>query len=203
MPCFGCGRKSGRETGCSGIWLYAERKPTQGRTKYYYKRLFHINKKYGINRPESSSLWPEIIAEIFFKLIPLFCSVLRLSAEGIRVFVENQAEFETSAPYRTIIERQAEAFYRIVNQKGRILPSSDYVVKKSIPVSIGNHHRHHVDTAQLFLIGIKPAGVEKLMHKAADSQPLHLYRTGLLLGFVFLRKSVKKEKDSGNRDGRE
>ncbi len=58
-----------------------------------------------------------------------------LSAEGIRVFVENQAEFESSTPYRSIIERQAEAFYRIINQKGRILPSSDYVVKKSMPVS--------------------------------------------------------------------
>ena len=57
-----------------------------------------------------------------------------LSAEGIRVFVENQADFESSVPYRTIIERQAEAFYRIINQKGRILPSSNYVVKQSIPV---------------------------------------------------------------------
>ena len=28
-----------------------------------------------------------------------------------------------------------EAFYRIINQKGRILPSSNYVVKESIPVS--------------------------------------------------------------------
>ncbi len=58
-----------------------------------------------------------------------------LSAEGIRVFVENQAEFETSMPYRAIIEKKSEEFYRIINQKGRILPSSNYVVKESIPVS--------------------------------------------------------------------
>ncbi|MDE6875867.1 MAG: SCP2 sterol-binding domain-containing protein [Lachnospiraceae bacterium] len=59
-----------------------------------------------------------------------------LSAESIGVFVENQAEFETSMPYRAIIEKKAEAFYRIMNQKGRILPSSNYVVKKSIPVTL-------------------------------------------------------------------
>lgn len=58
-----------------------------------------------------------------------------LSAEGIRVFVENQAEFETSMPYRSIIEKKSEAFYRIINQKGRILPSSNYVVKESIHIS--------------------------------------------------------------------
>ncbi len=59
-----------------------------------------------------------------------------LSAEGVRVFVENQAEFETSMPYRSIIEKRAEEFYRIINQKGRILPSSNYVVKKNIPVAL-------------------------------------------------------------------
>lgn len=58
-----------------------------------------------------------------------------VSAEGIRVFVENQAEFETSMPYRSIIEKRAEAFYRIINQKGKVLPSSNHMVKKNIPVS--------------------------------------------------------------------
>lgn len=56
-------------------------------------------------------------------------------ADGIRAFVENQAEFESSIPYRKIMEQQTEGFYRIINQKGRLLPSSNLVVKQSISVS--------------------------------------------------------------------
>lgn len=58
-----------------------------------------------------------------------------MAVDGIRAFVDNQAEFESSVPYRQIMERQTEALYRIINQSGRILPSSNYVVKQSISVS--------------------------------------------------------------------
>ncbi len=58
-----------------------------------------------------------------------------LTAEGITAFVENQAEFETAAVYRNIIEKKTEAFYRIIHQKGRLLPSSGYMVGYSFPVS--------------------------------------------------------------------
>ena len=58
-----------------------------------------------------------------------------LVAEGVTAFVENQAEFETATTYRSIIEKRTEAFYRIIHQKGRLLPSSGYMVGCHIPVS--------------------------------------------------------------------
>lgn len=58
-----------------------------------------------------------------------------IAIEGIHAFVENQAEFETSVPYRDIIEKKVEDFYRVVNQKPKLLPSSNYAMKKSIQIN--------------------------------------------------------------------
>lgn len=55
--------------------------------------------------------------------------------DGICAFVENQADFETSLVYRGIIEKRAEDFYRIINQRGLVLPRSSYAVNKSLPVN--------------------------------------------------------------------
>ncbi len=52
--------------------------------------------------------------------------------QGIAVYVENQADFETDADYVKVFEKRAENFYRTVNQKPKQLPSSSVAVKQNV-----------------------------------------------------------------------
>lgn len=99
-------------------WLYADKE----RLKGIYMMPVVISNTYGEQDAENmlTKAW-ELLGGI--------------PAQGMRAFVENQAEFETSVYYRGLIEKSAEDFYRIINQKGKGFPSSTAVVKSSIQVS--------------------------------------------------------------------
>jgi multimeric flavodoxin WrbA len=49
---------------------------------------------------------------------------------GLRAYVEDHVEFETNSTYGQIIEKQAENFYRTINQKTKMLPASNSIIKK-------------------------------------------------------------------------
>ncbi len=51
---------------------------------------------------------------------------------GLCAYVEDHVEFETNPDYAKTIEKKAEEFYRIVNQKIKILPSSAIELKKNV-----------------------------------------------------------------------
>jgi multimeric flavodoxin WrbA/putative sterol carrier protein len=53
-------------------------------------------------------------------------------SEGICAYVDDHVEFETNSEYGVLIEKKAEHLYRTVNQKTKVLPSSNNMVKKSI-----------------------------------------------------------------------
>lgn len=54
------------------------------------------------------------------------------SINGLSAYVEDHVDFETNPTYAQIIEKQAELFYRVINQKTKILPNSNLVIKKNI-----------------------------------------------------------------------
>lgn len=51
---------------------------------------------------------------------------------GLSAYVEEHVEFETNPDYAKTIEKTAEEFYRIVNQKTKLLPSSAGTFKQSV-----------------------------------------------------------------------
>jgi multimeric flavodoxin WrbA len=51
---------------------------------------------------------------------------------GISAYVEEHVEFETNSDYAKIIEKKAEDFYRAVNQKMKMLPSSSVTMKQNV-----------------------------------------------------------------------
>lgn len=55
---------------------------------------------------------------------------------GLSAYVEEHVEFETNLDYAKTIEKTAEEFYRVVNQKTKLLPSSAGTFKQSV---IGNN----------------------------------------------------------------
>lgn len=55
-----------------------------------------------------------------------------ISCDGISTYIENHVEFETNSDYAKTIEKEAEAFYRIINQKRRMLPASNIVIRNNV-----------------------------------------------------------------------
>lgn len=51
---------------------------------------------------------------------------------GLSAYVEEHVEFETNTDYAKTIEKEAEEFYRVVNQKTKLLPSSGGTFKQSV-----------------------------------------------------------------------
>lgn len=51
---------------------------------------------------------------------------------GLSAYVEEHVEFETNTEYAKTIEKEAEEFYRVVNQKTKLLPSSGGTFKQSV-----------------------------------------------------------------------
>lgn len=51
---------------------------------------------------------------------------------GLTAYVEDHVEFETNPSYARTIEKKAEEFYRVVNQKTTILPSSTVTFKQNV-----------------------------------------------------------------------
>lgn len=52
--------------------------------------------------------------------------------DGVSAYVEDHVEFETNLDYRRMIDKRAENLYRSINQKVKILPTSNNAVKKNI-----------------------------------------------------------------------
>lgn len=52
--------------------------------------------------------------------------------EGISSYVEDHVSFEINVDYGKIIEKKAENLYRSINQKMKVLPTSNNTVKKNI-----------------------------------------------------------------------
>lgn len=55
-----------------------------------------------------------------------------MPSNGLCAYVEDHVEFETNPEYSQIIEKKAEDFYRMINQKAKILPVSDTAIKQSV-----------------------------------------------------------------------
>lgn len=55
-----------------------------------------------------------------------------ISMNGLCAYVEDHVEFETNPVYAKIIEKNAETLYRTINQKMKVLPTSNYAVKENI-----------------------------------------------------------------------
>ncbi|NLJ96672.1 MAG: SCP-2 sterol transfer family protein [Clostridiales bacterium] len=51
---------------------------------------------------------------------------------GLSTYVENHVEFETNPDYLKIIEKKTESFYRVINQKRKMLPASNIVLRKNL-----------------------------------------------------------------------
>lgn len=55
-----------------------------------------------------------------------------LPVEGLCAYVDDNVEFETNPDYASAIEKKAEDFYRTVNQKTKVFPSSMLELKQSV-----------------------------------------------------------------------
>ena len=51
---------------------------------------------------------------------------------GLCAYVEDHVEFETNVDYAVVIEKYAEALYRAVNQKIKVLPNSQTVMRNKV-----------------------------------------------------------------------
>lgn len=51
---------------------------------------------------------------------------------GLSAYVEDHVEFETNSEYAKCIEKKAEAYYRVINQKRRMLPASNIVLRQNL-----------------------------------------------------------------------
>ncbi|HWT76208.1 MAG TPA: SCP2 sterol-binding domain-containing protein [Mobilitalea sp.] len=55
-----------------------------------------------------------------------------IPCNGLSAYVEDHVEFETNTDYAAIIEKQAEAYYRMIHQKAKMLPTSNNAIKQNV-----------------------------------------------------------------------
>ncbi len=55
-----------------------------------------------------------------------------IPVSGLGAYVEEHVEFETNKDFAEIIEKKAEAYYRTIHQKTKILPTSNAAVKQNL-----------------------------------------------------------------------
>lgn len=51
---------------------------------------------------------------------------------GLSAYVEDHIEFETNTEYAKLVEKKAESYYRVINQKRRMLPASNMVIRQNL-----------------------------------------------------------------------
>lgn len=51
---------------------------------------------------------------------------------GLSAYVEDHVDFETNTDYSKLIEKKAEAYYRVINQKTKMLPASNMVLRQNL-----------------------------------------------------------------------
>ncbi|HWT26603.1 MAG TPA: SCP-2 sterol transfer family protein, partial [Mobilitalea sp.] len=55
-----------------------------------------------------------------------------IPCNGLCAYVEDHVEFETNPDYAKMIEKEAESFYRKINQKAKMLPASNTAIKQNV-----------------------------------------------------------------------
>lgn len=55
-----------------------------------------------------------------------------IPCSGLKAYVEDHIEFETNSTYGLMIEKQAELFYKTINQKTKMLPTSNSIIRNNI-----------------------------------------------------------------------
>ncbi len=55
-----------------------------------------------------------------------------IPCNGLSTYVEDHTEFETNTDYASYIEKKAEAYYRIINQRRSMLPASNIVLRQNL-----------------------------------------------------------------------
>ena len=55
-----------------------------------------------------------------------------IPVSGLGAYVDDHVEFETNKDFADIIEKKAEAYYRTIHQKTKILPTSNTAVKQNL-----------------------------------------------------------------------
>ncbi len=96
-------------------WLYADK----DRLSKLYMLPVAIASTYG-----------ERDAELF--LIKAWEILGGIPVSGLGAYVEEHVEFETNKDFAEIIEKKAEAYYRTIHQKTKILPTSNAAVKQNL-----------------------------------------------------------------------
>lgn len=96
-------------------WLYAD--------KEYLSKLYMLP-------VVTASASGEREGELF--LIKAWEMLGGIPYNGVRAYVEDHVEFETNKDYALIIERQAELFYKAINQKTKVLPASNSVIRQNL-----------------------------------------------------------------------
>ncbi len=96
-------------------WLYADKE--------------HISKLYMMPVVMANS-YGEREAELF--LIKAWETLGGVASNGLRAYVEDHVDFETNAAYGQIIEKQAELFYKVINQKTKMLPASNSIFRNNL-----------------------------------------------------------------------
>ncbi len=96
-------------------WLYADKE--------------HISKLYMLPVVMANS-YGEREAELY--LIKAWEMLGGIACNGLRAYVEDHVDFETNSAYGQIIEKQAELFYKIINQKTKMLPVSNSVIRNNV-----------------------------------------------------------------------
>jgi len=96
-------------------WLYADK----DRLSKLYMLPVAIASTYG-----------ERDAELF--LIKAWEILGGIPVSGLGAYVDDHVEFETNKDFAEIIEKKAEAYYRTIHQKTKILPTSNAAVKQNL-----------------------------------------------------------------------
>lgn len=55
-----------------------------------------------------------------------------IPCNGLSAYVEDHVDFETNADYATIMEKEAENFYRMIHKKMKMMPTSNTAIKQNV-----------------------------------------------------------------------
>ncbi|WFR57562.1 SCP2 sterol-binding domain-containing protein [Anaerocolumna sp. AGMB13025] len=102
-------------------WLYGDKE--------------HISKLYMMPIVMANS-YGEREAELY--LIKAWEMLGGITCNGLRAYVEDHVDFETNSTYGQIIEKQAELFYKVINQKTKMLPASNSVIRNNMLKGFSN-----------------------------------------------------------------
>lgn len=61
-----------------------------------------------------------------------------ISVNGLSAYVEDHVDFETNSAYATLIEKQAETYYRMIYQKVKMLPTSNAAINQNVLYTSSN-----------------------------------------------------------------